>query len=621
MRPAHTILLLPMLAYVCVAIIWYEQGINPITGDEPHYLLAAESLVQDGDLLVVNNHTADTPVSREVPPGALLRDTHSYNGYSLHGLGLPLLLAPAYALAGVPGAKVFMALVIGLAPLAIYRLARSVLADDAWAITIAVLVGLGQPFITASNQIYPDLLAGLIVFFLLVRWARADGPSSGRQAVLDGLLMASLPWLHLKLVLPTATLCAFVLWRALRPAHPYPGHPGRSVAWMTSLIVGLSIGGLAVYHQAAFHAIVGPYARGDATADPRRVGMIIAGLHLDRMQGLFVQAPLLLLGVFGLAFFAAERGTLAALVGLLYLSVMLPNAAHTNWYGGFSFAGRFHWFGALLWVFPLVYAVKHLRERGRLRVVRRIMLVALLLQIVFVSKVLIPNAYVYNLAMSRAASWMESDPYADFLDLTPLERARFLPSFRDFATYAVAPTSWIASGFVLSIACGGYCVLRGRRKAALGAGAIVLACSAAALWLAQPPIHPLEVKLIQAPGTDAGADAPARPVANQPTGSTVLAGPLVPLRPGRYALELEYVARGAGERGLTWTWISASGEQEPLVLAAGVLPSRRAGLRRLIMLGTVPRASDDTGVGLRLHADVGVHVSARRLLIRPLPDP
>ena len=94
MRPAHGLLLLPMVVYVLIAVVWYTQRINPITGDEPHYLLSADSLWRDGDVQVINNHQLDTPVLRELPPGAVFTTTHSRNGYSLPGLGLPLLLVP-----------------------------------------------------------------------------------------------------------------------------------------------------------------------------------------------------------------------------------------------------------------------------------------------------------------------------------------------------------------------------------------------------------------------------------------------------------------------------------------------------------------------------------------------
>jgi hypothetical protein len=63
------------------------------------------------------------------------------------------------------------------------------------------------------------LLAGLIILYLVVGW-RELGVSQRRsftawQAVCRGLLLAFLPWLHLKLVLPAIILWGFYTWRRL----------------------------------------------------------------------------------------------------------------------------------------------------------------------------------------------------------------------------------------------------------------------------------------------------------------------------------------------------------------------------------------------------------------------
>ncbi len=493
MRPAHGLLLLPLVVYLLVAVVWYEWRVNPLTGDEPHYLLTADSLVRDGDLQVVNNHQIDTPVLREMPPGAVFTESHALNGYSLHGVGLPLLLVPAYALAGVLGAKVCMALLSGLAPLLLYRLARPILGDTRWAIAVAVLLGLSQPYVIASNQIYPDLLAGLIILYLLghaaepspqgfyheapagrtskfgamaragiiyheAHEAHEDRTVTPPQTVAwwrSGLLLAFLPWLHLKLTLPAIILWGFYVWRLVRRQKgAHEGHIHLIWPLVASLL------GLAAYHAVAFGSIFGPYQPGDATTDVSHISMILLGLHLDRLQGLFVLAPIYLLGVFGLALFAAADGPLALLTGLLYLAVMLPNALHTNWYGGVSVIGRFHWTGALLWSLPLLYGLRHLRARGRSALAVGFLIVTGLCQVVVLAKLLIPNAYLYNDPLVSVAGWTESNPYSDFFALTPWQRIQFLPSFRDLTTYLGAPVNWVALGLVVALLLAGRRTLR-----------------------------------------------------------------------------------------------------------------------------------------------------------------
>ncbi len=482
MKPISLLLLLPMLVYISVVMVWHSQGINPITGDEPHYLLMAESLLRDGDLAVLNNYHSDTPVARELPGNVAPTDTHSQGEHSIHGVGLPLLLLPAYALGGVLGAKLWLALLVGLTPLAVYRVAQVFLPDTGWSITIALLIGLGQPFVTASGQIYPDLIAGLIMFWLLGQEAggrrqEAGGggqEAGGRRAWVGGLLLGYLPWLHIKFLLPAMIICLTCGQEAggggqeAGGGGQEAGGRRQGARFLGFLPLGISLLGLGCYNQWAFGAILGPYQPGDATTSLTQIAMIFLGLHIDRMQGLFIHVPLLLLGVFGLAFFIAEKRRQALSVGLVYLTVMLPHAAHTNWYGGTSFAGRFFWSTALLWCFPLLSAVRYLTARRRFWPAICLLIAASLTQGVFLAKVLIPNNYTYNSTLDGAANWLASNPYSDFFDLPAYQRAQFLPSFRDVDTYLRSPTNWGFIGLLVGLAVAGYCARR-RRMAHDGA--------------------------------------------------------------------------------------------------------------------------------------------------------
>src|SRR5439155_17576186 len=78
------------------------RAIGP-AGDEPHYLIIAQSLLADGDLQIENNHRNQEYRSfytaGELRPDYMRRGA---NGriYSIHAPGLPALLLPAYALGG-----------------------------------------------------------------------------------------------------------------------------------------------------------------------------------------------------------------------------------------------------------------------------------------------------------------------------------------------------------------------------------------------------------------------------------------------------------------------------------------------------------------------------------------
>ena len=68
-------------------------------GDEPHYLIIAQSLIQDHDLRVENNYRRGDQLAYY--PGALkpdyLRRGADGEIYSIHAPGLPFLIAPVFA--------------------------------------------------------------------------------------------------------------------------------------------------------------------------------------------------------------------------------------------------------------------------------------------------------------------------------------------------------------------------------------------------------------------------------------------------------------------------------------------------------------------------------------------
>lgn len=632
------LLALPMLAYLGVVLAWHRLGYYPITGDEPHYLLTADSLLRDGDLLVVDNHAIDTPVRRALPGGASLADTHSRNGYSIHGLALPLLVAPAYALGGVLGAQLLLAALAGLiAPLG-YRAARAAGLGRGCSVALALGVGLGQPYVAGAGRVYPDLLAGLILLALLAQILSRRAPTP-----YSALLLALLPWLHLKLLLPAALICGAHLlaaWRAARrgarrpsptPAHACGGRGGRSALRSYDAFVLLlflfSLIALAAYNRAAFGSPLGPYIAGDVSTDPARVLLILAGLHLDRTQGLLMQAPLLWLALPGLAPMALARPRLALLWGVVYLSVALPQAAHTNWYGGVAPAGRFHWALAPLWCLPLAYGLRALTaprgtaagfqttDGGRpatdapspAAVVRQpsavagpqlfAVLLMALLQAATLAKLLIPVDYAYTRPLIPAAAWLWGSPVGDWLDLGAVGRARWLPAFQDVAVALRSPVNWAAGGLALAA------IWSGHRRLGPAAWAALLLGAALAVAALPPPIRPLDLSR-PAPAASGGGGA----------GSITLAD--VALRPGRYAVELGY--RCDGCRAARWACRLGGPAGQTAALDEGALAPGR---RRLLLLCAIPPGAPATArLSLRLSDAAGAPIEAGRLRIWPLGD-
>src|ERR687895_1375117 len=90
-------------------------------GDEPHYLLAAESLVSDSDVDLRDEYAARD--FEAFYPYDLDRHGKETDGrlHEPHGIGFPLLIAPAYAAGGEIGVELFLAALATLAVLLRHR--------------------------------------------------------------------------------------------------------------------------------------------------------------------------------------------------------------------------------------------------------------------------------------------------------------------------------------------------------------------------------------------------------------------------------------------------------------------------------------------------------------------
>jgi len=379
--------LISLIANVAVTLFWYTGDRNRITGDEPHYLYIADSVFRDLDFDLENNYEEDVAAPRVVG----LRLGRHVNGpkhFSGHAPGLGLLLAVPFAFWGGVGAKLLLCALATLVPLVIYLWMWPVVGTSrATFLTIALCVGL--PLAVAANQIFPDALAGvliLVLMFHIARWAesgsrtedrgqrQASGPRTA-QALLFSIVTGLLPWLHVKYAAPMAVLAGSALVFAAAGAER--GARLRRAATIIGPAVAL-VAGLAAYHFVGFGTVLGPrpiaevvpdmtlhagapsvlpsLSIGGISLDPARVLQYLLGMHLDQAQGMFIQQPLLLMGLAGLVVMLRQSPRFALAWALVYLSLIVPSAMSLN-YGGFAPAGRFGWSAIWLWVFPMRYAV------------------------------------------------------------------------------------------------------------------------------------------------------------------------------------------------------------------------------------------------------------------------
>lgn len=171
-------------------------------GDEAQYLVVAHSLVTDGDLDVADEFTHSE--YRDFYPGFLWPHTkpgtRPDSRYSMHGAGLPILLAPAYAVGRrVGGAalhivpRALVALLFAAFACVLFGMLRDLCGETAATYgTAATCLLAPLPF--AAVSLFPEVPAMLLSCsaFLLLRRGRPG------DRWLAALLVAALPWVGVK---------------------------------------------------------------------------------------------------------------------------------------------------------------------------------------------------------------------------------------------------------------------------------------------------------------------------------------------------------------------------------------------------------------------------------------
>src|SRR5688572_12983215 len=158
MRRTLALWLLLFAAYAATLGL-HAFGASEYGGDEPHYLLAAHSIAEDGDVDVLDEYAERAYA--DFYPYELRRHGRATEGRlnEPHGVGFPLLIAPAYAVGGAKAVELFLAAIAALAVALAYRLALRVVPDP-WALGAALAVGLSPPFVAYGSAVYPELAAG-----------------------------------------------------------------------------------------------------------------------------------------------------------------------------------------------------------------------------------------------------------------------------------------------------------------------------------------------------------------------------------------------------------------------------------------------------------------------------
>jgi hypothetical protein len=332
-------------AWIAMLFLLRAQGVI-IIGDEPHYLVEAISigrfhtLNMNPDYVFAVEHHSVYPWTAK--PGPHLAATigqaiYRHNLYlPFHAIGLSVLLAvPMFF--GATVAVVTLIIMLALLTVALVYLTGEVSQVESPARNLIALLFLAPAFILATDQVFPDLISGLVLAIVVMTMARTEIRRRCHkvQLISVAFCLVLLPWLDQKnIFFPIPLVVAFlVVWRRAQMPRPSP-----SIVVVPTL---MSLAGLLCLNL---------YEFGDLLGGPQRIELIsmntltrALALLVDRRQGLFVQLPIALLGIAGL-WNMRKKVPIAVITAAFVIAVTIyGNASQPDSFGGYSFVGRFQW--------------------------------------------------------------------------------------------------------------------------------------------------------------------------------------------------------------------------------------------------------------------------------------
>jgi DIE2/ALG10 family len=369
-----------LIVLVVFLVVWglITHGTYAGSGDEPHYLMVAQSIAFDGDFDVENNYAQRDNL---IGAGELQPELHVRRGRGgvmrpIHDIGLPLLSAP-YVRVAYPFAEwlaahlpqtlmqaarltaplifrhlisLAMALLTGLLGVQLFAIFARTAESERQAVRWALLLTLSPPLLSHSFLFFTEIPSALLVAWLVKVLSDASAFAGLRQdrrdermPALVGLAIGLLLLIHVRNI---ALVLVFVVWAVMRFRRRRLS-PASWAMFAMGVAVLLAVRTVTVYtFWGTF--VTTPIARPDLSMsvfDALREAVARAiGLLFSRDYGLLWLAPVYLLAIVGLRLIRSTpwldaRMTWALLIAYL-VTLLIPYANPYGVAGGFAPASR-----------------------------------------------------------------------------------------------------------------------------------------------------------------------------------------------------------------------------------------------------------------------------------------
>jgi hypothetical protein len=321
-----------------LVVLPYNRTIAPTASDEPIYLLIVQSMIFDRDLDLTNDWAGQRYYDFYPEP---LPDVHAIQVgnalFSVRDMGIPVLAAIPYALAGRTGVLVLICVFGALLAAQLYLLLRELGFDRRVGFLAVAATVFVHPFLTYTTQIYPDLIAA-VLFVTVVRLIRHGTATPLRNLALASAFVGTLPWLTTRAWFVAIGLGLVIAYAALWPRRDLVRRVLAAGLPFTFLVLVLC------YLNWRLFGWFMPSAGYFLIRDQQEVLVYapwngVPGLFFDRAFGLIPRAPIYLLAFIGVGALWLRRrvygpALAALLLGWGFYFIYIADIAYWHADGG-----------------------------------------------------------------------------------------------------------------------------------------------------------------------------------------------------------------------------------------------------------------------------------------------
>ena len=293
-----------------------------ITGDEPHYINLAKSIINQGNF--------------ELSEYKNISSVHLYknkngNYYSIHYPLLSIIIAIPLKIGGIVGVKLFMAILWFLFSFFIIKYINSLNDSDNSKKIIILILLLSSPIGYFSGLIYPDILGALLMVVGLYVIERKNIEKK-YISLLIALIISLLLWTSIRFYIIGFFLFLYFIFKKKKIG----------VMFIATLSTAVVLQMLCFYH---WYDNVFPWSMyiGYGIIAKTTPLKALLGIFLDQQSGLFIVAPVYIL-IFSSLFLSLREKSdnhifiyLKIFVFLLYVSLL---SLAENWNGHWSPSAR-----------------------------------------------------------------------------------------------------------------------------------------------------------------------------------------------------------------------------------------------------------------------------------------